>query len=351
MVTPADENFYMPAEWHPHSACWMAWPSAKETYQEAPEDPAVAFEKAKIAYSRVANAIAGFEPVNMISNPADADEARRMCNRSVNLIEAEIDDGWLRDSGPTFLVNPGGETAGVDWAFNGWGKKCEYAKDALIAEKVLGQAGVKRFACPLVLEGGGIHVDGEGTLLVTENCLLNQNRNPDLNKTQVEAYLRRYLNVEKIIWLNGHIPADMTDGHIDGLACFIRPGVVLAASPADESHPDFDVLQENLATLRESTDAKGRSIEVVEMATPCKRLDNGMIVDACYVNFYIANRAVIVPSYNIPDEDRQAYELFKNQFPGHEVIQLDTEVLHYGGGNIHCITQQQPEPDPPEAEN
>jgi agmatine deiminase len=345
LTTPREEGFYMPAEWHPHAACWMAWPSSVETYQEAPEEPAVAFQKAKIAYSQVANAIAEFEPVNMIANHADADEVKRLCHSSINLVVAEIDDGWLRDCGPTFLVHPSGEVAGVDWVFNGWGNKCDHARDALIAEKILAQAGIKRFACPLVLEGGGIHVDGEGTLLVTENCLLNQNRNPELSKPQVEAYLRGYLNVEKIVWLNGNIPADMTDGHIDGLACFIRPGVVLAASPADATHPDYEVLQENMAILRDSTDARGRPIEVVEMVTPCKRLDNGMIVDACYVNFYIANGGVIIPAYNWPEEDLKSYQIIKQQFPNHNVIQLDTEVIHYGGGNIHCITQQQPKPD------
>jgi len=334
----------MPAEWHPHAACWMAWPSEVEAYHQAPEGPAIAFQKAKAAYARVANAIAEFEPVNMIANPADADDVRRLCSGTVKLIVADIDDGWLRDSGPTFLVNPDGRMAGVDWTFNGWGNKCQHAKDALIAEKVLALAGVRRFACPLVLEGGAIHVDGEGTLLVTENSLLNENRNPGLDKARAEAYLKRYLNVEKIIWLNGNIPADMTDGHVDGLACFIRPGVVLAASAADESHPDYDVLQENLATLRASTDANGRDLEVVEMRTPCKKMDTGVIVVPCYVNFYIANGAVIVPAYNWPEEDRRAYETFTRQFPGREVIQLDTEVIHYGGGNIHCITQQQPQP-------
>ena len=345
MRTPREAGFYMPAEWHPHSACWMAWPSSVETYREAPEGSEVSLEKAKRAYSRVANAIAAFEPVNMISNPADTAEVKRLCDSSINVLEAEIDDGWLRDSGPTFLINPNGKVAGVDWRFNGWGNKCDHDKDAGVAEKVLAQAGVRRFDCQLVLEGGAIHVDGEGTLLVTENCLLNQNRNPDLDKSRVEAYLRGYLSIDKIIWLNGNIPSDMTDGHIDGLACFIRPGVVLAASPADRNHPDYDVLQENLATLRNSSDAKGRSIEVVEMATPCRRLENGTILDACYVNFYIANGAVIVPAYNFPEEDRQAYELFKMQFPGQEVIQIDTEIIHYGGGNIHCITQQQPQPE------
>ena len=184
--TPRQQGYYMPAEWHPHAACWMAWPSSEATYQGAPEGRKITYAKAKIAYSKV---------------------------------------------------------------------------------------GIRRFDCPLVLEGGGIHVDGEGTLLVTENCLLNKNRNPDLSKVQVEEYLQQYLNIRKIIWLNGNVPSDMTDGHIDGLACFIRPGVVLAASPTDESHPDYDVLLENLEILRHSSDEKGRPLEVVEIATPSRRLE------------------------------------------------------------------------------
>ena len=342
MTTPRQGGYYMPAEWHPHSACWMAWPSSKETYAEAPEGRDIAFEKAKVAYSKVANAIAGFEPVNMLSNKADAAEVKRLCGNSIQVIEVEIDDGWLRDSGPTFVINQKNELAGIDWIFNGWGNKCAHEKDARVAAEVLALAGVRRFSGPLVLEGGGIHVDGEGTLLATDNCLLNKNRNPDLSKAQVEEYLRTYLNVGKIIWLNGFIAADMTDGHIDGLACFIRPRVVLAASPPDGNHPDYDVLQENLEILRNSTDAKDRPIEVVEMVAPYRHLDNGMILDACYINFYIANGGVIVPSYNFQEEDRLAYAIFKKQFPQHEIIQLDTEVIHYGGGNIHCITQQQP---------
>ncbi len=217
----------MPAEWHPHAACWMAWPSSKETYADAPEGPDIAFEKAKIAYSMVANAIAAFEPVKMLSNNADVGDVKRLCGSSIQVIAVEIDDGWLRDSGPTFVINKKNELAGMDWVFN-------------------------------------------------------------------------------------------------------------------ENHPDHDVLQENLEILRNSSDAKDRPIEVVEMVAPYRGLDNGMILDACYINFYIANGGVIVPSYNFKEEDRLAYAIFKKQFPEHKIIQLDTEVIHYGGGNIHCITQQQP---------
>jgi agmatine deiminase len=313
-----------------------------ETYREAPEEPEIAFRKVKGAYGRVAEAIARYEPVKMLANEADVAEARRLCGSSVEVHCADIDDGWLRDSGPTFVIDGSGDIAGVNWVFNGWGGRAPHDKDDEVAGKLLSELGIRRFDSPLVLEGGAIHVDGEGTLLVSENSVINENRNPGLSKAAIEAYLTAYLNVEKTIWLNGNIPADMTDGHVDGLACFIRPGVVMAASPSDEDHPDHDVLQENLEILRGSTDAKGRPIEVVELLTPCRPLANGMILDGCYVNFYIANGGVIVPAYNFPEEDRLAFETFERQFPNHEVVQLDTEVIAYGGGNIHCITQQQP---------
>lgn len=342
MHTPRQEGYYMPAEWHPHTACWMAWPGLVEAYAEAPQGPVAAFAKAKIAYSRVARTIATFEPVHMVANPDDVAETAELCGPGVNVIAAEIDDGWLRDSGPTFVIHPDGGIAGVDWVFNGWGNKYTHARDARIAEHILDLEGIRRFECPLVLEGGGIHVDGEGTLLVTENCQLNKNRNPGLNKSQVESYLRAYLNVDKIIWLNGDIPIDETDGHVDGLACFIRPGVVMAASPWDKNHPDHDVLQENLETLRTSTDAKGRDLQVVEMPTPYRQSENGDLFEACYINFYLANDAVIVPAYNFAQGDRRALEVLTTQFPERRVVQLDTEVILHGGGNIHCITQQQP---------
>jgi agmatine deiminase len=342
MTTPRQEGYFMPAEWHPHSGCWMTWAASRETFGKAPLAPEEAYREAKKCYGQVAQAISRYEPVFMLTNKPDFEETRALCGPKVTIIEAQIDDGWFRDSGPTFVINESGDIAGVNWVFNGWGGRYPHGKDDEAAGKLLSRLGIKQFESPLVLEGGGIHVDGQGTLLVTESCQLNKNRNPDLSKAQVEEYLREYLNVGKIIWLNGFIPADMTDGHIDGLACFIRPGVVLAASPPDDNHPDYDVLQENLEILRNSTDAKDRPIEVVEMVAPYRHLDNGMILDACYLNFYIANGGVIVPSYNFQEEDRLAYAIFKKQFPKHEIIQLDTEVIHYGGGNIHCITQQQP---------
>jgi agmatine deiminase len=174
---------------------------------------------------------------------------------------------------------------------------------------------------------------------------LNKNRNPDLSKAEVEFYLRNYLNVDQIIWLNGIREGSVTDGHVDGLACFIRPGVVLAAVPSDTGHPDYEALQENLEILNRSQDAKGRPIKVVEVKEPYEYLDNGTLVKGIYANFYIANGAIILPAFDFPEFDQAAFEIFKAEFPGFEIVQLPTRILLFGGGNIHCITQQQPAVD------
>ena len=345
MKTPKEEGYFMPAEWHPHAACWMAWAACAETFSKAPMALDKAHVEAKICYGRVAQAISRFEPVFMLANESDMEEAQNLCGPQVKITRAEIDDGWLRDTGPTFVINKSGDIAGVSWVFNGWGGRYPSDKDNTIAGKVISDLGIRQFDSPLVLEGGGIHVDGEGTLLVTESCQLNKNRNPDLSKAEIESYLQNYLNVHHIIWLNGNREGSVTDGHVDGLACFIRPGVVLAAVPSDKRHPDYDTLQENLEILNGSKDAKGRPLRVVEVQEPYEYLDNGTLVKGIYANFYIANGAVILPAFDFPDFDRGALEIFKAEFRGFKIVQLPTRILLFGGGNIHCITQQQPAGD------
>ncbi|MCP4631115.1 MAG: agmatine deiminase family protein [bacterium] len=342
MTTPRQEGYYMPAEWHPHSACWMAWAASRETFGKAPLAPEEAYREAKKCYGQVAQAISRYEPVFMLTNKPDFEETRALCGPKVTIIEAQIDDGWFRDSGPTFVINESGDIAGVNWVFNGWGGRYPHGQDDEAAGKLLSRLGIKQFESPLVLEGGGIHVDGQGTLLVTESCQLNKNRNPDLSKAQVEEYLREYLNVDKIIWLNGNREQSETDGHVDGLACFIRPGVVLAAVGSDANHPDFDALQENLEILKRSKDAKGRPIRVVEISEPYDYLNNGTLLKGIYANFYMANNAIILPAFDFPEYDQAARNIFKREFPNCEIVQLPTRILLFGGGNIHCITQQQP---------
>lgn len=342
MGTPREEGFFMPAEWHPHECTWMAWPGLQEAYSEAPQGEDSAFRMAKMAYGEVAKAIARFEPVNIIANPSDMQEVKEMCGPGVNTIEGEIDDGWFRDSGPSFLINDRGDIAGVNWVFNGWGNKYPHAKDVQITKIILQRESVKCFDCPLVTEGGAIHVDGEGTLLATENSIINPNRNPGLDKADIETYLVDYLNLEKIIWLNGNVPSDETDGHIDGLACFTQPGRVMASVTPNQNHPDYDVLQENLEILKCSTDAKGRPLKVVEVNNPSQYTEEGMLFTGLYLNHYIINNAVILPMSGFEADDKMALDIFRREYPFHEVVPVVSKMIWFGGGNVHCITQQQP---------
>ena len=334
----------MPAEWHPHAATWMAWPGLDEAYADAPQGSGDAIELAKKAYAEVANAIAHFEPVNMIANKVDIPEVNQLCGPHINVIEAKIDDGWFRDSGPSFVINRQGDIAGVNWIFNGWGNKYPHDKDALIAQKILDRERIKCFDCPLVTEGGAIHVDGKGTLLVTENSIINANRNPGLSKVEIETYLTDYLGLEKIIWLNGNVTDDETDGHVDGLACFIRPGTVMASVTPNKDHPDYDVLQENLEILKSSANAQGHPLEVIEVNNPSQFTEMGMFYTGLYLNHYIINGAVILPMSGFAEDDEKALQLFKKEFPQHEIVPVASNVIWFGGGNVHCITQQQPRP-------
>lgn len=345
MTTPQQEGYYMPAEWHPHAACWMAWAASEDTFSKAPMARKEAHLAAKKCYGRVAQSIAHFEPVCMLANHSDLAEAQKFCGPEIKIIETEIDDGWFRDSGPTFVINKSGDIAGINWVFNGWGGRYPHDQDNKVAGKLLSQLGIKQFDSPLVLEGGGIHVDGEGTLLVTESCQLNKNRNPNLSKAEVESCLQNYLNVEHIIWLNGNRKQSETDGHVDGLAGFIRPGVVLAAAPSDAGHPDYETLNENLEILNCSRNAKGRPIKVVEIKEPYEYLADGTLLKGIYANFYMANGGIILPAFDFQEFDQAALFIFKREFPSYKVIQLSTRILLFGGGNIHCITQQQPAPN------
>ena len=341
MTTPRQDGYFMPAEWHPHTACWMAWPCAADTFSKAPLDRKAAHMAAKKCYAEVAKAISRFEPLYMLTNTEDLEETQSLCGPDIKVIESEIDDGWFRDSGPTFVINKTGDVAGVNWVFNGWGNRYPHELDNRVAGDLLDRLNIKRYDSPLVLEGGGIHVDGEGTVLVTESCQLNKNRNPDLSKTEIENYLSEYLNVEKIIWLNGNRKQTDTDGHIDGVASFIRPGRILLATSDDPTHPDYATFQDNLKILKNTTDAQGRPIEIVEITEPYEITDTGVHVKGIYVNFYLANGGIVLPAFDFPEYDQAALEIFRKEFPDHEIVQVPTRIVLFGGGNIHCITQQQ----------
>ncbi len=336
MATPADRGLFMPAEWHGHDRCWMAWPCREELWGEH-------LEAAREAYAEVARTIAEFEPVTMIANPDSIAEASLHCGPGIACLPMPHDDSWIRDNGPTFVIDGRGGIEGVDWRFNGWGGRYEpHDRDAAVAGAVLEHLDLPRNAAPLVLEGGAIHADGEGTLLATESCLLNRNRNPDLGRAEIEALLVAYLGLRQVIWLGEGLEDDETDGHIDNLACFVRPGAVLALTSDDPEDGNHEVLQDNLARLRAAKDAKGRDLEVIEMVQPARREgEDGRRLSTSYVNFYIANGGVIMPSFE-DGKDAAARDTVAACFPEHQVRQVPALDIVRGGGGIHCITQQQP---------
>ncbi len=327
----------MPAEWHPHRRCWMAWPSHAPSYNGR-------HEAASAAHAGVARAIAQFEPVVMLANAADVPLARRLCGPGIDVRALPIDDGWFRDSGPTFVIDGSDGMLGIDWDFNGWGGRTPHENDRRAAAAVLEQEGVERVAAPLVLEGGSFHVDGEGTLITTEECLLNPNRNPTLSRSAIEAHLRDHLGVECIIWLKGGPVDDVTDGHVDMVAAFTRPGQVVALHSADPADANHAVLQANRAILAAARDARGRRLEIIDIPQPpASYIDRtGGRLGLSHVNYYTANGGIVLPAFGEPAHDARVAAIFREIFPRRRIVAVATRDLLYGGGNIHCITQQEP---------
>lgn len=336
-MTPRQSGFYMPAEWHPHKRCWMAWPCHEATWTN------IGLEKARLAFAQVAHAIAQYEPVTLLVNPKDIKDAAALCGDHIHLFPLAINDSWTRDTGPTFLLNAKNELAGVDWIHNAWGgnyQPCDL--DNEIARAVIKESHARYFHAPLVMEGGSFHVDGEGTLLTSLECLLNPNRNPDLTQKEIEQYLRDYINCEKIIWLNKGLLGDETNGHIDEIACFVAPTKVLALITNDKDDPNYPILHENLSILQSATDAKGRKLQVFTIEQPPATYLNGERLTLSYINFYLANKGIVMPAFGHPVHDRAAYELFVTLFPSYKITQIHAIDIFAGGGGIHCITQQQP---------
>jgi agmatine deiminase len=320
----------MPAEWEPHERTIMGWPCRRELWGET-------IERARADYAEVANAIAAFEPVTMIANPGeDAAMARATCGAGVEIFEAPLDDSWLRDCGPIYSRRGDGRRCAVHFRFNGWGEKfAPWDRDAAVGARVARRLGDPVIEAPLVLEGGSICVDGEGTLLTTEQCLLNPNRNPELGREQIEAALERYLGANRVVWLGLGLVEDRdTDGHVDLIAAFTAPDSVLLQT-VGEDNPNFERCAENRTRL----DAAG--IDVIELPFLPYTAVAGEQVAASYLNLYIANGAVIVPAIGA-DSDEEALAIIADAYPEREVIAVRGDVLAYGGGGPHCITQQVP---------
>jgi len=336
LATPREAGFFMPSEWARHACCWMAWPCRPENWDD--------IEKARATYASVARVVADFEPVTMTANAQDAGAAR---SALAGVPEADVvvvpsDDSWARDTAPTFVVDGRGGLAGVDWRFNAYGGIYEeYGRTRNMTRRILDLLGVRRFAAPLVLEGGAVHVDGEGTVLTTTDVVLDPRRNPGLQRDMAEQILCDYLGAERVIWLTSALDHDNTGGHVDNLACFTAPGVVAALGCADRDDPQFTAVHENLARLRAATDAHGRALEVVELPMPARYEYRGRRLSPSYVNFYLAERAVVMPAFGDP-ADNVARDIVARLFPGRTVVQVPTLELAKSDGNVHCITQQQP---------
>lgn len=326
----------MPAEWDPHRRCWMGWPLPSLWGRD--------LHAVEADYAAVAHAVARFEPVVMLVDPSAAPRARRALGDGIEVVEVPMDDAWLRDSGPSFVVEDGA-LAAVTWRFNGWGgANPEFGNDAKIAGFVAARAGATRVPSALAMEGGAIAVDGAGTLLTTDTVAFNANRNPGLSRNLAEAEFARTLGVSKVIWLPGSDQEFGTDGHIDGMACFVRPGVALYERAAPDG-PTHAISEANRQALEGQTDAQGRPIEIIYMdEAPAphranRRGDWGYCLS--YVNFYIANGGIVMPRYGVPQDDA-ARAIVAGAFPDREVVQVDITTLAGGGGGIHCITQQEP---------
>lgn len=330
--TPAVAGYSMPGEFEPHAGCLMAWPTRAELWGDRLED-------ARRDYAAVAKAIADFEPLFMVCNPGQSGEVHRLCGAGVTTIEITINDSWIRDSGPAFVRNPAGHIAAVGFGFNAWGNRWHpHDDDARLASRLAEHFGMPFFAAPFVLEGGSFFVDGQGTVVTTEQCLLDPNRNPTLSRQQIEQGLKDYLGATKVIWLPfGHSldtgPAG-TDGHVDGVLQYIAPGRVLLEAVADPSSPEHERGLANLAALRSTTDAAGKAFDIAV-------LDPGADAIVSYANHYLANGAVIVPiSGDVADE--VALSTLRRLHPDREVVGVPGETIAFGGGGPHCITQQIP---------
>lgn len=334
-----EKNYYMPAEWEQHERTLIEWP-VKESLVW-PEN----YNEVCAGYAKVAKAIAQFETVTMIVNENTAKEAEALCGEKVEYVVIPHNDAWCRDNGPTFLINKEKELSAVNWQFNAWGEKyTPFDLDNEVAPRILNHLQVPYVNSPIILEGGSIHVDGEGTLLTTRECLLNKNRNAHLSQEQIEEEVKEALKVSKIIWLNQGLFGDETDGHVDNVACFAKPGVILIQTCDDPEDPNYEISKENLQILRNATDASGRKLEIIEIPQPPARYYREERLTLSYLNFYMVNGGIILPVFGGEAEkaDKRAEEILKEVFPDRKIVAVDGMPLIKEGGNVHCITQQMP---------
>jgi agmatine deiminase len=356
-TTPREDGFRMPAEWEPHAGCYLIWP-------ERPDNWRWGGKPAQAAFAAVAEAIAEAEPVTVLVSAAQYANARERLPLHIRVVEMSTNDSWVRDSGPTFVVNDAGELRGVSWQFNAWGGLAgglyfPWDADDLVGPKVLDLERCQRYLPEFVLEGGSIDVDGEGTLLTTEECLLNPNRNPDLSREEIERLLRDHLAVETIVWLPRGVYLDETDGHVDNFCRFVAPGTVMLTWTDDMDDPQWEISNEALKVLENTRDAKGRQLTVIKLHQPgpiaitaeeAAGVDQipgvqprveGERLAGSYVNSYLGNGVVVLPVFGDP-HDEAAIAAYGAMFPDRRIITVPGREILLGGGNVHCITQQVP---------
>jgi agmatine deiminase len=355
--TPRKDGYRMPGEFEPHSGAWMLWP-------QRPDNWRLGGKPAQRAYTAVASSIARFEPVTVGVNADQYVNARNMLPAELRVVEMANNDAWIRDCGPTFVINGKGGVRAIDWDFNAWGGLYNglyfpWDLDDKVAQKVMEIERVDRYKAPMVLEGGSIHVDGEGTCITTAECLLSPGRNPELTQAEIEANLCEYLGVEKVLWIPRGVYNDETTGHVDNLACFIRPGVLALTWTEDRSDPQYEISSEAYEYLMSNTDARGRRLEIHKIHQPDPVLiepDEAEGVDAIdgtlpreagdrlaasYINFYMCNGGAVVPVFGDP-HDQVAVAALSALMPERKIVTVPAREILLGGGNIHCITQQQP---------
>jgi agmatine deiminase len=344
--TPSELGYHMPAEWHPHRATWLTWPKDPETWPDR-------VPQVEQIFLEMMAALAPHETVNLlVDDEATEKTMRTRCGfpgaENIHFHQIQTVDSWIRDYGPNFLINDHGGLAYNDWTFNAWGNKYEpLGKDDSIPSRLEGILRVPRFAPGIVMEGGSIEVNGAGVVLTTEQCLLNPNRNPQLDRAGIEKYLKDYLGAEKVLWLGEGIVGDDTDGHIDDLARFVSPRAIVCAVEEDPADANYHLLQDTLRRLRLMNDAHGRPFDIVTLPMPgivggtstgTRNLDR---LPASYANFYIANGVVLAPIFGHPNDTR-ALDTLEGLFPDRRVVAINCEPLVWGMGAIHCVTQQQP---------
>jgi agmatine deiminase len=348
MPTPVELGYHMPAEWHRHSATWLSWPKDPQTWPER-------VPQVEKIFLQMMAALAPGETVNLLVDNGDAERhVRSLCTlpaiENIQFHRIPTVDSWIRDYGPNFLIDDRGGLAYNDWLFNAWGNKYpELKKDDSIPARLESLLKARRFEPGIVMEGGSIEVNGAGCALTTEQCLLNSNRNPQLSKNDIEQYLQNYLGVEKVLWLGEGIVGDDTDGHIDDIARFVSPTVIVCAVEEDPQDANYRLLQDNLERLQAMTDVQGRPFEIVTLPMPgivggastdTRNLDR---LPASYANFYIANGVVLAPIFEHAN-DARALETIEGLFPDRRVVGINCEPLVWGMGTIHCVTQQEPKP-------